>query len=253
MNFSHLTKQLQLQAEKASAVARNFKGFDEMAAQDAYIHSDSLNVKNKMHDQVKQQKPILQSVSPWTELTTHTTSRRAASLQSSCDGRPAEVTPQSVSYRDNQHGGTTNNRRASYTVSQPADIEHSLSSDDESDEDDPILQQVMTKQRNSAKRTTQSHRFMDELDDRIAKENIALALPVVVRDPVETQSQLTSWLSDMLDRKQASNSKRHSEMAPLSRKKLSQSANGRVDAINSLGGDYNVLVSSSILDRKSVV
>jgi hypothetical protein len=88
---------------------------------------------------------------------------------------------------------------------------------------------------------------MDELDDRIAKENIALALPVVVRDPVETQSQLTSWLSDMLDRKQASNSKRHSEMAPLSRKKLSQSANGRVDAINSLGGDYNVLVSSSIL------
>jgi hypothetical protein len=47
MNFDSLTNKLKDSASKAATAARSFKGFDEMAAKDEYIHSESLNVKRK--------------------------------------------------------------------------------------------------------------------------------------------------------------------------------------------------------------
>lgn len=42
-------------AEEAAEAAKNFKGFDEMADQDEYIHSEGLNVKGQNQNQQQQQ------------------------------------------------------------------------------------------------------------------------------------------------------------------------------------------------------
>jgi hypothetical protein len=43
MNFGGFTNKLKASAEAAAVAARSFKGFDDMAARDEYIHSDTLN------------------------------------------------------------------------------------------------------------------------------------------------------------------------------------------------------------------
>ena len=43
MDFGGFTNKIKASAEAAAVAARSFKGFDDMAAQDIYIHSDTLN------------------------------------------------------------------------------------------------------------------------------------------------------------------------------------------------------------------
>jgi hypothetical protein len=43
MDFGGFTNKIKASAEAAAIAARSFKGFDDMAAQDVYIHSDTLN------------------------------------------------------------------------------------------------------------------------------------------------------------------------------------------------------------------
>lgn len=43
MDFGGFTNKIKASAEAAAVAARSFKGFDDMAAQDEYIHSDTLN------------------------------------------------------------------------------------------------------------------------------------------------------------------------------------------------------------------
>jgi hypothetical protein len=47
MDFGGFTNKIKASAEAAAVAARSFKGFDDMAAQDEYIHSDTLNVKRE--------------------------------------------------------------------------------------------------------------------------------------------------------------------------------------------------------------
>jgi len=47
MNFGEWTSALKDSAAKAADAARSFKGFDDMAEKDDYIHSDDLNVKKR--------------------------------------------------------------------------------------------------------------------------------------------------------------------------------------------------------------
>jgi hypothetical protein len=144
MNFYDVTKRLQQQAEKAAAAARNFKGLDALAAQDDYIHSDSLNVKNRRHDGESSSQPMRSllaqlgqtvptrddtaeigtAVSQIRTLDDRLSDQRATTqLMAAADGR---------SLSSHQISDRTRPRRPQ------------VYDDDESDEDDPILQ--VTKQ-----------------------------------------------------------------------------------------------------------
>jgi len=50
MNFERFTNRVKASAAAAASAAREFKGFDDMAANDEYIHSEDLNVRNRSHD-----------------------------------------------------------------------------------------------------------------------------------------------------------------------------------------------------------
>jgi hypothetical protein len=64
MNFAeNFTSKIKASAEKAASAAKNFKGFDEMADQDEYIHSEGLNVKSCRRERQQQQKEEDQGVS----------------------------------------------------------------------------------------------------------------------------------------------------------------------------------------------
>lgn len=72
MNFAeNFTKRIQESAEKAASAAKNFKGFDEMADEDEYIHSPDLNISKQsgrwQQQQQQQQQSAQNSVHARTE------------------------------------------------------------------------------------------------------------------------------------------------------------------------------------------
>jgi len=77
MNFGRFTDRIKESAEAATAAARTFKGFDDMAAQDDYIHSENLNVKStsskpaktvQEHTETSQQHDLSSSSRSWSLL-----------------------------------------------------------------------------------------------------------------------------------------------------------------------------------------
>ena len=89
MNFA---SNLIASAEKAAAAAQNFKGFDEMAEEDEYIHSDGLNVK-KYTDEEASNVDVNQQQQQQQQQPTHSTDEYSTTepTWSLLDRRPTAV------------------------------------------------------------------------------------------------------------------------------------------------------------------
>jgi hypothetical protein len=59
MDFGGFTNKIKASAEAAAVAARSFKGFDDMAAQDEYIHSDTLNTPVNKRESKQSKSPVV--------------------------------------------------------------------------------------------------------------------------------------------------------------------------------------------------
>jgi hypothetical protein len=144
MNFADITKKLQQQAEKAATAAKNFKGFDEMAENDEYIHNDSLNVKKQPHGQ-SQSKPLHQIITGNLWILPSV----AVDRSSSHVHPPGPQLPQPASFLDQNVRGSlpsvakdiskqsSKKLQPQYYDEEQPSVDNE-SSDQDSDEDDPI-------------------------------------------------------------------------------------------------------------------
>ena len=154
MNFERLKSKLKTSASKAADAARNFKGFDDMAANDEYIHTDGLNVKRK------------NNASSSVELTVSTGAEGVQKVNVSLTEPDALRRP-----RPPQQSLKTRHSHQSDGEGQELELGSRHSEEDlhmTDDEDDPILNRMRTtgKQRRGKKKNT--NRFMEDLEQRIS-------------------------------------------------------------------------------------
>lgn len=137
MNFQSFTSRLKDKAHAAAQAAKEFKGFDGMAEQDEYIHSESLNVPSR-RDEVS---ISTNAISTITDALSESSSTRHStrSQQFSVISQPGTASSLVNSFHD------------------------SLCSSD--DEDDPIMSQLLEEESAAKKQ----HRFLADLDHRMSQ------------------------------------------------------------------------------------
>ena len=228
MNFGELTSKLRAKASSAAVAARSFQGFDTMAANDEYIHSDSLNVKRKG--------PVLKATaSPLSPASQHSVpadapqefkqdtpsssqhSVRDASFRQQSGNSLLEASSQPS---DHHSPGlpllsvvqTTLSQHTRSHVSASSDEEEvasllskSFHTGDESDneeEDDPILNMLRDESMSSSKTSSRpkknTNRFLEDLENRMARPQESAPESTQFLPPKETNQDSKPsglWLS----------------------------------------------------------
>ena len=156
MNFDRF----KAHAQTLAAAAKQFQSFDDMAAQDQYIHSDGLNVKStKTVEKGPTTSQVLESL--------------IAQHDASFDSKQSD----SESHRRLSSG------RTSSTKDDDSDNHWDQDDSARDDGDDPIMDMIHEKRTLKKKpsdlvspqqdvQRKSTHRFLDDLDDRLSKPNI---------------------------------------------------------------------------------
>ncbi|GKY92439.1 hypothetical protein MPSEU_000214400 [Mayamaea pseudoterrestris] len=245
MNLADITKRMQQQAEKVAVAAKNFKGlsFDDMAAQDDYIHSDSLNVKRKQHGQSQAKflrEPAKGSKWSFPVLVTDVASSvRQHAIDYIPSGRDSNTSAPVLPFAEDAMIKSSNHELSRY------DEEEGLTTGaicgQESDDGDLDLQHT-----SGRSKTKKRNRFMDDLEDRMSKENTPLpvmvsgeSMDLLQAQRIDAGGSAKSWIFDLMGRRLPQHVT-SAEMAPLARKKRNDKRVEQDDNIN-------VVVSSSIL------
>ena len=243
MDLSGLAKKLQQHAEKAKIAAKNFN-FDDMAAQDDYIHSDSLNVKRREHEQSQGNSgnrrfwPLAGD-----GVAAHAPSHSEFdSPQQSAGFQHANTIPPLLSVvhdamqSHTHHSGSTGSCKRVEELP-PARID----SDSESDDDDPIMRQI-SRQRTPTQmpEKKQRNRFMDDLEEHVSKENRQLLHAVHTRVENDNVDRPGSWISGLLGRRKPLYDA-GTELAPLARKKKSEARGDIEEGVDVIVASTNVL------------
>ena len=244
MDLAGLAKKLQHHAEQAKMAAKNFN-FDDMAAQDDYIHSDSLNVKRREHAQSQgtSKNRSLWPLSSGVAAQTSSLSEfdRTPLIQQSAAQQANAISPLLPVVHDAMQ--THPLKSDSSCRGDEERLPLHVGSDSESDEDDPIMRQI-TRQRTTRQtpEETKRNKFMDDLDEHISKENTGGQLQLAVHARVENEKadRPGSWISGLLGRRKLLN-EAATELAPLARKKKSEDRSDIEEGVDIIVASSNVL------------
>lgn len=176
MNFEILKARVQKQAAVAADAARSIRNFDQMAANDDYIHHDDLRTPDAHPAESPQQRQVRVR-----EEVTRINNRQQQQLPPI---RRTKSPPRSASVRST----------AAQALSQATQFSTMLSYSDEDDDDEQII--VDDEQ---PKKKKNPNRFMDDLDDRLAapQEEVTTNernMQKLEIEPPRLQQQLSGWL-----------------------------------------------------------
>jgi hypothetical protein len=208
MNFGQFTSKLKASAASAADAARSFQGLDAMAANDAYIHSESLNVRGRSQSNI--------SPADNSALSSH----RRTATSASMDNCPRETgesevstysrpSTQSVQSKFLPHDGQ---QASLLSVVQETLSHHSRSDrheasdsalgasdeDDESEDDDPILSLIRSETHSSSskqsldQKSPGTRRFLDDLEKRIS-----VPIETLPHQAYKNESASAGWLSSL--------------------------------------------------------
>lgn len=246
---------LKASAEAAAEAARAFQGFDDMAAKDDYIHSDSLNVKRQRGHKSSPSK-VVQETSKATPSHAESSSF-ISNLMSSMENGASLTTPTAVA------SNTARSSRESMPLLRS--VQQTIETHDSDEEDDPIWASL--RHRSDAASSTSSvssdtsnqeldgaserkknkRRFLEDLEQRTSRVNAITGTepsPVAATAAATAQQQqISSWMSTWGLRSSNTNKPEIASpgLPPLARRPKVVAAAPPVD------DDFHIVVSSNVL------
>ena len=245
MNFGERFKS---HAKTLAEAAKQFQSFDDMAAQDEYIHSDSLNVKNKTNTPAS-------SVTP---------TRRTTELLDSLISPISMPAPQESAHVEPHLRSSGGTRANSYDSSSAGRNDQQERHEEEESDHDPVLDTIQPKPSLKKKSSDimpppseerkNTNRFMDDLNDRLAKPNVDVEQGLAQTATADTSANAiendnrwgwrigaaTSQMKELMGRSHSS-----TDYVPF-RSPLSRTTNS-ISEPSLKDEDYNVVESSAIL------
>lgn len=230
MNFERLKSKLKDSASKAAEAAKSFKGFDDMAANDDYIHTEGLNVKRKnrtdaleltansssaTHEEEEEEKALSLSLSSRSGVPYSTPPpRQSTPRQSSVPLLTIVKTALSDHSRNPRHGHPSDEEddgeESLYNNTRTSNNNHFLDMESienggevTDDEDDPILQRMQPQGKRKGRKNV--NRFMEDLEQRVSAtlredesnsqpENVPLITTSTTSTTKGTDEQPKGWL-----------------------------------------------------------